>query len=148
MPQMWLVWLILMVIFLIVEAATMGLTTIWCAAGCLAAAICALVGVDNITVQLIVMIAVSIVCFIICFIWIRPKFESIKKENTVATNADRIIGREGIVIKNISSVEGKGQIKVMGQIWSAVSDTDIEEGAKIRVTALSGVKAVCEKIEG
>lgn len=148
MTQMWIVWLVLMVAFLIIEAATMGLTTIWCAVGCFAAAICSLCGVESVPVQLIIMVVVSVICFIICFIWIRPKFESLKKGNAVATNADRIIGREGIVIKTISSIEGKGQIKVMGQIWSAISDTDIEEGAKIKVVGLTGVKAKCEKIEG
>ena len=63
------------------------------------------------------------------------------------TNADRIIGKEGIVIKAIDPEAAKGQIKVEGQIWSAKCASPVEEGKRVKVLALEGVKAVIEPVE-
>ena len=77
-------------------------------------------------------------------IWIRPKLESLRKKNIQHTNADRLIGREGVVIVPLNATEGKGQVKVDGQIWSAKADTDIAEGVKVTVRSIEGVKLVVE----
>ncbi|MBO7449728.1 MAG: NfeD family protein, partial [Clostridiales bacterium] len=115
---MWLFWIILMVVFLVIEAAAMGLSTIWCAVGCLIAAILAALGVD-LWIQILVMVLVSVALFIMFIVWIKPNMKDIKKVDKEPTNADRLIGQEGIVTEDIDPIEGKGQIKVMGQIWSA-----------------------------
>ena len=99
----------------------------------------------SVLAQVITMIAVSIVSFVICFIWIRPIIDR-KGRGSVPTNADRVIGQEGIVIKDIDLIEGKGQVKVMGQVWSAKADGNIAEGAKVRVLSMEGVKLVVEVI--
>jgi len=144
--QMWMIWGIVLVVSLVIEAATLGLTTVWCAAGALVALVMSLMGC-SVQSQIIVMLAVTVVCFVICIIWIKPKYDAKRKENIQPTNADRLIGKEGVVIKAIDPVEGVGQIKVMGQIWSAKSDRRIEEGAKIRVESLEGVKAKVSEIK-
>jgi membrane protein implicated in regulation of membrane protease activity len=77
-------------------------------------------------------------------IWIRPKLESLRKKNVQRTNADRLIGREGVVIVPLNGAEGKGQVKIDGQVWSAKADTDIAEGIKVTVKAIEGVKLVVE----
>ena len=143
--DMWVVWLVLMVIFLIIEAATLGITTVWCAAGCLVAAIMDLLGAPVIA-QVIAMISVSVVCFIACLIWIRPMFDAKHKRELSPTNADRVLGHEGIVIKSIDPIEGKGQVKVLGQVWSAKADKPIEEGSKVKVLSLEGVKIIVEEV--
>jgi len=143
---MWMIWGIVLVVSLVIEAATLGLTTVWCAAGALVALVMSLMGC-SVQSQIIVMLAVTVVCFVICIIWIKPKYDAKRKENIQPTNADRLIGKEGVVIKAIDPVEGVGQIKVMGQIWSAKSDRRIEEGAKIRVESLEGVKAKVSEIK-
>ena len=142
--SMWIVWLVLLIIFVVAEAMTMGLATVWCAVGSGVALIMDLLGAST-SSQIIVMIVVSIISFIVCMIWIRPVLDK-KKANKETTNADRIIGKEGIVIKTIDPIEGKGQIKVAGQVWSAKADSNIAENAKIKVIKLEGVKAVVEEI--
>ncbi|SEV96466.1 Membrane protein implicated in regulation of membrane protease activity [Ruminococcaceae bacterium KH2T8] len=144
--DMWVVWLVLMVIFLIIEAATLGITTVWCAAGCLVAAIMDLLGAP-VGAQVIAMIAVSVVCFIACLIWIRPMFDAKHKRELSPTNADRVLGHEGIVIKTIDPMDGKGQIKVLGQVWSAKADKVIEEGSKVKVLSMEGVKLIVEELK-
>ena len=145
MDNMWILWLILTVVFAVIEAATLGLTTVWCAIGSAVAAVLAMCGAP-VAVQLIAMVAVSVVCFIICMIWIKPKLDAKHRLNVEPTNADRVLGKEGIVIKAIDPIEGKGQVKVIGQTWSAKADRQIEEGKKIRVKSMEGVKLVVEEI--
>ena len=144
MISWWIIWLVIAVIMLVIEIATTGLATLWFAVGAIVAMIMDLCGASLVS-QIIVMALVSIVCFILCMIWIKPKLESLRKKNVQKTNADRLIGREGVVIVPFNSTEGKGQVKVDGQIWSAKSGEDYTEGTKVTVKAIEGVKLVVER---
>ena len=139
----WIFWLIIMVVMLIIEAATTALATVWFAAGALVAMIMDLCGAPH-NLQIIVMAAVSVVTFVVCMIWIRPKLESLRRANVQRTNADRLIGMEGVVIVPVNPVEGKGQVKVEGQVWSAKSEGAIEEGTTVKIRAIEGVKLIVD----
>ena len=67
-----------------------------------------------------------------------------KDDDEVQTNAYSIIGKKGIVIKEIDPVLGKGQVKVGTEVWSAktLGDEKIKEGSEVEVTEIDGVKAV------
>ena len=144
--EMWLLWLILTVVFSLVEAATLGLTTVWCAIGPGVACILALLGAP-VPAQLASMVIVSVVCFIVCMIWIKPKLDERHRMNAEHTNADRVLGKEGIVIKTIDPLAGVGQVKVIGQVWSAKADTVIDEGTLVTVRSMEGVKLIVEKAD-
>lgn len=139
----WVIWLVIAVIMFIIEAVTTGLATLWFGIGAVVAMIMDLCGA-SVPAQVIVMAVVSIVCFVLCMIWVRPKLESLRKKNIQRTNADRLIGREGTVIVPLNCIEGKGQVKIDGQVWSAKADSDIAEGIKVTVKAIEGVKLVVE----
>ena len=141
----WIIWLIVFIVMLIIEAATTALATVWFAAGALVAMIMDLCGAP-INLQIIVMAAVSVVTFAICMIWIRPKLESLRRANVQRTNADRLIGMEGVVIVPVNPVEGKGQVKVEGQVWSAKSEGAIEEGTTVKIRAIEGVKLIVDPV--
>ena len=141
----WIFWLIVMVVMLIIEAATTALATVWFAAGALVAMIMDLCGAPH-NLQIIVMAAVSVVTFVICMIWIRPKLESLRRAKIQRTNADRLIGMEGVVIVPVNPVEGKGQVKVEGQVWSAKSEGAIEEGTTVKIRAIEGVKLIVDPV--
>ena len=141
----WIIWLIVFVVMLIIEAATTALATVWFAAGALVAMIMDLCGAPH-NLQIIVMAAVSVVTFIICMIWIRPKLESLRRANIQRTNADRLIGMEGVVIVPVDPVEGKGQVKVEGQVWSAKAENSINEGTKVKIRAIEGVKLIVDPV--
>ena len=141
----WIIWLIVFVVMLIIEAATTALATVWFAAGALVAMIMDLCGAPH-NLQIIVMAAVSVVTFVICMIWIRPKLESLRRANVQRTNADRLIGMEGVVIVPVNPVEGKGQVKVEGQVWSAKSESAIDEGTTVKIRAIEGVKLIVDPV--
>ena len=144
----WLFWLILMIVALIVEAFTFNMTTIWFAAGSLVAMIVALFG-QPVWLQVVVMVVLSLLLFVLFIVLVKPRMNSGGISGTVATNADRIIGQEGLVIIGIDPVAGSGQIKVNGQNWSAVSAGGvlIEPGIRVRINSIQGVKAVVEPVE-
>ena len=139
----WIIWLVIAVVMFVIEAVTTGLATLWFGIGAVVAMIMDLCGA-SVASQIIVMAVISAVCFAVCMIWIRPKLESLRKKNIQHTNADRLIGREGIVIVPLNATEGKGQVKIDGQIWSAKADTDIAEGVRVTVRSIEGVKLVVE----
>ena len=143
--NMWVLWLILTVVFAVVEAATLGLTTVWCAVGSFVSMILDFFGVSS-PVQLVVFVIVSVVFFIVSMIWLKPQLDKRQKLQFKPTNADRVLGQEGVVIKAIDPVSGVGQIKVMGQVWSAKAEHKINEGVSVRVIRMEGVKLVVELI--
>lgn len=137
---MWQFWIILAGIFFVIEIATVGFLVFWFGIGSLIAMVVSLF-TSNIAIQTTVFILSST----ILLFFTRPfvnKFS--KKENEIQTNAYSIIGKRGIVTKDIDPIEGKGQIKVGTEIWSAKSadDRKIEKGIEVEILEIDGVKAV------
>jgi membrane protein implicated in regulation of membrane protease activity len=110
-------WLGLMVILIGIEAATVNLTTIWLAGGSLVAFILALFNLP-LWLQITAFFVVSIVMII----FTRPIAVKYLKVGTQRTNVDALIGTTGLVTMDISEHKA-GQVKVKGQIWTAVSES-------------------------
>ena len=141
---MWVFWLIAAGIFFIIEMATIGFLVFWLGIGALLAMVTSFI-TDSILIQSIVFIISSTVLLI----FTRPlvdKFIKVPKE--VKTNAYSIIGKKGIVISKINNIEGNGQVKIDGDVWSAksVDDTDIPKDTEIEIVEIDGVKAVVKKV--
>lgn len=136
-------WLIAMIIFIIFELATMGLTTMWFALGALVALAVAVVG-GPIGLQILVFVAVSLLTMF-CF---RKVAINLFNRNREKTNAEGLIGKKGIVIEDISNIHATGQVTVAGQEWTARStddDVTMEKGEVVVIRAISGVKLIVEK---
>ena len=133
-----IVWLVLLIVFAVGEAVTVGLTSIWFAAGALGALITSTL-TENLLIQIIVFLALSLVTLLL----VRPLARKYFIPRRVATNADRILGQEGIVTEDIDNLEAKGQVKVSGTVWSARSQRDevpIPAGTRVRILRIEGVK--------
>lgn len=140
---MWVFWLIAAGVFFIIEMATVGFLVFWLGIGALLAMITSFI-TNNIIIQSVVFLISST----ILLIFTRPlvnKFIKIPKE--LKTNAYSIIGKKGIVTIPINNVEGNGQIKIDGDVWSAKSITDeiIPKNTEIEIVEIDGVKAVVKK---
>ena len=136
------VWLVLLIVFVVFEAATVQLVSVWFALGALAALVAALLHAEPI-VQIIVFIAVSAVSFVAT----RPLVKKFSSGKIQKTNADRCIGDTAVVTETIDNIQAKGQVKVNGNIWSARSENDdiIAEGEKVTVIKIDGVKLIVRK---
>lgn len=135
-------WLILAVVLGIVESATFSLVSIW---GAVSALICALISGLSKETDWIPFLFVAIT--VILIILTRPLSKRLLNDKAVATNADRVIGSKADVIKKISS-NSPGQVSVMGQVWTALSEdgTEISEGMKVVVISIEGVKVIVKRI--
>ena len=137
------IWALVLIVMLALEAATQALVSIWFAAGALAALVCAACG-------LIVPVQVAAFFFVsgLLLAFLLPYARKKMKTGRTATNADRIIGAEGVVTEDIDDVSGSGQIRVMGAVWSAKSihGIKIPAGEKIEVVEIAGVKAVVKQL--
>ena len=138
------IWLIIAVVLGVIEASTSTLVTIWFALAALIVAGIAIF-VENIWVLFAIFIIISAVLVVIT----RPLTKRFLNKRTVATNADRIILAKGIVTEQIDPIQNTGQVRVLGQIWSAkaVDGEPIEVDAIVMIKALEGVKVVVERAE-
>ena len=139
-----IVWLILLLAFAALEGITVGLTSIWFAAGALAALIAALLH-GPLWLQIALFLAVSILCLLA----VRPLARKYVNTQVQPTNADRVIGAEARVTEDIDNIQGKGAVSVGGIIWTARSDSDevIPAGSLVRVLRIEGVKVFVELIK-
>ena len=143
---MWYIWLILAGVFLIGEVMTAGFLIFWLSVGSLIAMI-----VSFFTNSIIIQTSIFVISSVILIFATKPfvkKFVN-KNENTEEkTNAFSIIGKKAIVIKDIDSINGVGQIKVDGEVWSAegVNGSNIEKGTKVEIKEIDGVKAIVSPI--
>lgn len=136
-----MIWLVLTLVFLVIEGSTVNLVTIWFAFGSLAAFISSYF-IDNIWIQCIIFIVVSIISLIITKPILKKYFVS-KNEKT---NFDRIIGMTGLVTKSIEKHEN-GRVKVDGKDWMAISNKEIEKGKEVEVLKIDGVKIIVKEKE-
>ena len=138
-------WLGLMIIFLIIELLTVGLTCIWLAGGSLAALLVSLTGA-NIVWQVLMFILVSF----LLVVFTRPfamKYINARHERT---NVDELIGKLVKVTETVDNYEQTGAATANGLDWTARSEDDretIEKGSLARVVRISGVKLILKKSE-
>lgn len=137
---MWQFWIIVAGIFFVIEMATVGFLVFWFGLGALAAMV-----VSLFTTNIAIQTAVFVFSSTILLFFTRPLVNKFTKDDKeVQTNAYSIIGKKGIVIKEIDPVLGQGQVKIGTEVWSAktLGDKKIKEGSEIEVTEIDGVKAV------
>ena len=141
---MWYIWLIIAGIFLIFEIFTAGFLVFWLSIGALISMI-----VSFFTSNIAIQTAVFVVSSAILIFATKPFVKKFAKTKTVKTNAFSIVGQNGIVIKDIDSINSKGQIKVDGEVWSAVgkNDVNIEKGTEVEIVEIKGVKAIVTPIK-
>lgn len=135
-----ILWLIALVSFIVIEIATMGLTTIWFAGGSLITVIAAAFGAP-LSLQIIIFLVVS---FVLLY-FTRPVALKYFNKNRVKTNAESLVGRQAIVIGEVDNLQGMGQVTVSGMEWTARTTEDgvvIPLGSIVDIIAINGVKLI------
>lgn len=137
LEKSWIIWLILFVASLVLEAVSMQLFSVWFAAGALVTVIVSLFDVP-VWVQVVVFVSVTAISLIAT----RPLVRKLQKHEKTPTNADRYTGQTAIVLEEIDNIKGTGQIKVSGQIWSArtADATVIPVGASVQTVSYQSTK--------
>ena len=142
MEQMELIWLALTAVLLIIEIATLGLTTIWFAAGALFAFFAALLG-RNQGIQIGVFVVVSVVLLF----FTRPLAVKYLNTKTIKTNTEALVGKTARVIVDINNLKSQGQVVINGLEWTARSSDDtvvFKIGDAVTIVGIEGVKLIVE----
>lgn len=142
---MWQIWLILAGVFLIVEIMTVGFLIFWLSIGALLAMV-----VSFFTNNIIIQTSVFVISSAILILATKPFVQKFaNNKNAIQTNVYSTIGKTGMVIKEIDSINSTGQIKVDGEIWSAVGldNMAILKGTEVEIKEIQGVKAIVAPIQ-
>jgi len=137
-------WLVMIVLFLMVEASTVTLVSLWFAAGSLAAMLVALTGA-GIGFQVTVFVIVAAVSLTA----LRPLVRKHIKPKLTKTNVDAVVGTTGLVTTPIDNVSAVGQVKLGAVYWSArsVSGEPIAEGTLVKAERIEGVKVFVSPVK-
>jgi membrane protein implicated in regulation of membrane protease activity len=136
--------MVLLIIFIIVELISVGLTSIWFAAGALIALLFAMAGAHPV-VQIVVFLAVSVILLAATRPWAQKYINS----RTHPTNADSLVGERIRIAERVSNLDQTGMAVVHGQEWTVRTQDDteiIEEGQLACVQSISGVKLIVSKL--
>lgn len=137
-------WIVVCIFAIVIELVNpASLVCIWFAIGAICAYVAALLNL-SVMVQMVVFLIASLLALVL----VRPLAEKYFQKDVVATNADRIIGRELTLIKGIQN-DTWGEVKCDGVVWNAksVNEEAISEGAKVLVVAIEGSKLLVKQIK-
>lgn len=134
------VWTFILIMSVLIEAATATLTTIWFMP---AGFICLILAIFDVSipVQIVSFFVLGAVALALSRTVFKKKLGAAER---TATNADRIIGADAVVIVDIDNDCATGEITVKGQHWTARSDDGLKiaKGEKVVVLRIEGVKAI------
>jgi len=139
-----ILWLVLLVVFLVAEASTVTLVSLWFAAGALIAMVVTLLG-GGLWLQIAVFLAVSV----LLLASVRPLAQKHLTPKLTRTNVDSVIGSSGLVTQDIDNLTAQGQVKLGSMYWTARSTggTPIPKGTRIRADRIEGVKVFVSPVE-
>ena len=133
-------WMIVFLILVFIELATVNLVSIWFAIGALCSFIVSYF-IDIVYIQIITFIIVSSISLLLT-----RKIVNRVKGQKEATNLDRVVGKIGIVTEEITKLE-PGEVKVDGKKWSAISTKKISVNSKVEILSIDGVKLKVKEIK-
>jgi membrane protein implicated in regulation of membrane protease activity len=134
------VWFAIILIAAFIEATTMDLSSIWFSAGAFVALIISIIFPEYIWLQVVVFMVASVGLLLS----LRPLFKKYLNRNEIRTNASSLIGQEAVCLKPIIDNE-RGEVKIQGKIWTAISNENIYENERVIVLAINGVKLVVKR---
>lgn len=137
------IWAVAAVVFLVIEGLTAGITSIWFAIGALGALVSSLFNAP-LWLQILWFILISGVT-----LWLtRPLAKKYVNAKVQPTNADRVIGMEGMVTESIDNLASTGTVSVSGKFWTArsASGAPISAGTRVLARNIDGVKLIVEPI--
>jgi inner membrane protein len=137
----WIGWTIFGIVLIVVEIFTLGFVLFWFGIGALIAALAGFLGIGFLG-QFLIFAVVSI-----SLTFFSRKIFSNYQNNDILTGIDSIVGQIGTVSSSSKGVLNKGEVKVFGSIWTAISDDGelLTEGEKVEVVRIKGSTIYVQK---
>ncbi len=137
-----LLWFAIIIISAFIEVNTMDLTSVWFSIGAVIAFVLAIIGF-NVLIQIGAFVSVSV----LLLLSVRPIAKNYFRTNLVNTNADRLVGKVATCTKEVRPGE-RGEVKVDGQFWTAITSGDetVLVDEKVEILSIEGVKLIVVKL--
>lgn len=135
-----IIWLVLLIVFAVIEFLTQGIATVWFAVAAGVALLLALIGAP-LWLQIVVFVFVSLALLI----FIRDILVKRYNKSLEKTNVEAVVGEHAVVIEAINNVAGTGRVIIKGMEWSAATENDgtvFDTGAAVTVVDVKGVKVI------
>ena len=138
------VWIIALIVFVIAEAVTYQLVTIWFAIGALGALACSVAG-TSVPTQVTVFLVLSVASLL----FLRPVSKKYLKNKTEKTNVDSLVGMDVLITEDVNNVIGTGKGKLCGMEWTVrgADNSQISAGETAVVEKIEGVKLIVSRKE-
>lgn len=137
--MMYYFWIIMIIFLSVIEASTTNLVCIWYIASAIIALIVSLF-INNLMIQFSIFVLVGTILLLSTRKLLKNKLVVSNEK----TNFDRIIGMRGVVTEDIDDLV-IGEVLVDGKKWSAISNTPIKKGEKVKIKEIKGVKLIVER---
>lgn len=136
-------WFTLMLVFLVMEAQTVGMISLWFAVGSLTAMVASLLGAA-VWLQVALFFAVSLVLLAL----LAPVLRKFVRPRRVRTNVDAVVGTRGYVTENVDNLIPTGRVKLGGMSWAARSESgaEIPVDTQVEVVRVEGVKVFVKPV--
>jgi membrane protein implicated in regulation of membrane protease activity len=151
MSDIWYIWLILGVLFIVAEIFTTGFVLLWFGIGALIAALLALTGAVGLSLQIVVFLVVSIVLTVAS----RTIFERFLMRGSpgreLKTGVDTLPGRVGLVVESSTGALREGAVRVFGSTWRAFpaeGEEPLREGEQVQIERVEGASVYVRRVEG
>jgi inner membrane protein len=141
MSYAWIIWLIIAAIFIGAEVFTAGFFILWFGVGALVAALLALLGVQSLTIQVLVFLVVSVILVIMSRTIFDRFLARPSDPNRLKSGIETIVGQIGTVVESSSGGLNQGAVKVYGSIWTAFpaeGEWPLREGDSVSVERIEG----------
>jgi membrane protein implicated in regulation of membrane protease activity len=150
MSDIWYIWLILGVLFIIAEMFTSGFVLLWFGIGALVAALLAFTGLVGVPLQILVFLAVSIALTIAS----RTIFERFLMRGSpgreLKMGLDTLPGRMGVVVEPSKGVMQEGAVRVFAATWRAFpaeGEEPLREGEQVLIERVEGASVYVRRVE-
>lgn len=134
-------WILVAIICGAIEIFTVGFWFLWLA---IAGVIVALLVQFGLLPALEMQLLVFALFTLLLIIFTRPLVVKFVKSNDKVSNVKALIGQHGITLTSIVPMQF-GQVKVNGEIWTAVAEEELEENTRVEVMGIDGVKLIVKK---
>ncbi len=138
-----ILWLVSVIGFIILEASTYQLVSIWFVFGAIGGLIASLCEV-NFYWQMVIFLGISVILLLV----LRPVSMRLIKQQDFKSNSEGLIGKTVLITEDVSNIKGTGQGKVDGMVWTVRGETDepIQSGETVKIKKIEGVKLIVEKL--
>lgn len=146
---LWILWSVLGAILVVAEIFTSGFVLLWFGIGALAAALAALVGIDNLGIQFLIFAVISISLTAASRTIFLNYFSRERAGTSLRTGVESLPGKIGTVVSSSRGALQEGAVKVFGSTWTAypaAGEEPLEAGERVCVESVEGASIYVRRV--